>query len=298
MNTIIPSNKENLPGHLSFFRNKGFEQNLPSGVSVLHGGSINQVFLIDVSGQKQVVKYNSRKDLPGLFEAEEQGMKFLRDNSEFFVPKVLTQYTCNDFSLLALEYFESTESPSFQFWYDSGRKLAALHRKSSSWFGFENDNYFADIVVDNQPSADWVDFYILRRLEPLIRLNVDEGRISTATIRLVERMYKKLDDIFPGEVPALLHGDLWSGNFLKGVNAQAALIDPAVYFGHREMDLAMTTLFGGFEAGFYEGYEEHFPLEKDWRKRAGIAQLFPLLYHSYKFGGQYITRVKEVVAVF
>ena len=295
---MTQQNKEEFPDYLSFLFNSGFELNLPSGVRVLNGGSINRVFLLEQANRKLVIKYNSKVDLPGLFEAEAQGLNFLREHSRFTIPGILFQFTGKDFSFLVLEYLDSTNQVQKDFWYEAGRKLALMHRNTEDFFGFISDNYFADIPQDNQPTADWIDFLILRRLEPLIRLNADEGRISSLTIKSVEKMYKRLDEIFPKEQPALLHGDLWSGNFLFSKNGDAALIDPAVYYGHREMDLAMTLLFGGFDSVFYSSYEEHFPLEKSWRSRVELNQLYPLLFHSWKFGGSYIPQVKEIVSVF
>jgi len=292
-----PSNKE-LPSFLSFFLQTGFENQLPDHVVPLSGGSINQVYLVRNGTQKIVVKYNRNPEFPGLFEAENDGLKTLAENSDFLMPKHTEAYTFGDTQLLSMEYIESAQEESSTFWETFGLLLAKLHGVSNSFFVYNRDNYFASLVQVNQPSAHWVDFLILRRLEPLVRLNADEGRISKLTIRSVEGLYKQLDSIFPPEPPALLHGDLWSGNFLKSKTGIPSLIDPAVYFGHREMDMAMTLLFGGFNEAFYRSYQESFPLEKDWRKRAGIAQLYPLLFHAYKFGGNYIAEVKKVVADF
>lgn len=287
-----------LPSFLSFFSHPGFENQLPDHVVPLYGGSINQVYLVRNGTQKIVVKCNRNPGLPGLFEAEKDGLKTLADNSDFLIPKFTEAYALGNLQLLSMEYIESAEQETSAFWESFGLHLANLHRVSNSFFGYDSDNYFASLVQDNQPSAHWVDFLILRRLEPLVRLNVDEGRISKLTIRSIEGLYKQLDSIFPPEPPALLHGDLWSGNFIRSKTGIPALIDPAVYFGHREMEMAMTLLFGGFNEAFYRVYEESFPLEKDWRKRAGIAQLYPLLFHAYKFGGNYIAEVKKVVADF
>jgi protein-ribulosamine 3-kinase len=284
--------------YLSFFKTQGFEQKLPAHVISLQGGSINQVYLVSHPGGKEVVKYNRSNNLPGLFEAEKNGLNALSANSFFVIPKVNAVYSFERVHLLSIEYIENSGFADVHFWEEFGKKLANMHRKTDTYFGYECDNYFAAILQDNQPSPDWVDFLILRRLEPLVRLNVDEGRISKLTIRSIENLYKKLDSIFPKEAPAFLHGDLWSGNFLKTKSSGPALIDPAVYYGHREMDLAMTLLFGGFDPAFYRSYEEHFPLEKGWKQRVSIAQLYPLLFHSYQFGGNYIKEVKDIVSVF
>ena len=108
----------------------------------------------------------------------------------------------------------------------------------------------------------------------------------------------KLARHFPIEPPALLHGDLWSGNFLISSNGQAAIYDPAVYYGHREMDIGMTKLFGGFDQRFYDAYNATYPLEKDWEKRLQVTQLYPLLVHAVLFGGHYISQVREIIKQF
>ena len=118
------------------------------------------------------------------------------------------------------------------------------------------------------------------------------------TVLSFERFYKKLDEIFPVEPPALIHGDLWVGNFMVGELGEAILIDPAIYFGHREMDLAMSQLFGGFDRQFYESYHKYFPLEKDWQKRIDYCNLYPLMVHVNLFGGGYTGSVKSILQRF
>jgi fructosamine-3-kinase len=145
--------------------------------------------------------------------------------------------------------------------------LAALHQPTFETFGWEHDNYMGSVPQLNTPDRDWTSFFIHRRLEPLVQQCLSKGLLTAKEHGLFEKLYERLPQLFDdGETPALLHGDLWSGNYLCSHEAEPVLIDPAVYYGHRCMDLAMTTLFGRFDKRFYEAYAHHFPLPKNyWR---------------------------------
>jgi fructosamine-3-kinase len=138
-------------------------------------------------------------------------------------------------------------------------------------------------------------FYAFNRLLPLIRLAYDQQIVEKSMVQQVEALCKQLPQLFPVEPPALLHGDLWSGNFMVGSNGRACVYDPAVYYGHREMDLAMTRLFGGFDTRFYYAYQAVYPLQPEWQQRIGICQLYPLLVHLVLFGGNYYGSIKEIL---
>ena len=126
----------------------------------------------------------------------------------------------------------------------------------------------------------------------------DAGDFSATDIRDADLFCNNLKTIFPSEPPSLLHGDLWAGNYMIISSGYAAIFDPAVYCGHREMDIGMTKLFGGFDQRFYDAYNETYPLEKQWQKRLPITQLYPLLVHAVLFGGHYISNVKDIVKQF
>ena len=143
-----------------------------------------------------------------------------------------------------------------------------------------------------------MEFFIEGRLEKQIALAKNSGAIDSATVQQFNRLYNKLPEIIPEEKPSLIHGDLWNGNFMTGADGKAWLIDPAVYYGHREMDLAMTKLFGGFSTDFYESYNETFPLQKGFNNRVDIHNLYPLLVHVNLFGGGYLHEVKNILSRF
>ena len=185
-----------------------------------------------------------------------------------------------------------------RFWSLFGEQLARLHHVSAPTFGLDHDNYIGSLPQKNTHSPVWSNFFIQQRLEPQVRLAGEKGLLSPSAIRQFEQLYQVLPELFPPEVPSLLHGDLWSGNFLCDEKGNPVLIDPAVYFGHRSMDLAMTTLFGGFGQPFYEAYHYHFPLPANYRQQWEIANLYPLLVHLNLFGESYTGSILHTIQRF
>jgi fructosamine-3-kinase len=172
-----------------------------------------------------------------------------------------------------------------------------LHRFGASSFGFERDNYIATLVQHNQPLDDWPRFYVERRLEPQLALAVDQGRVSRAISAGFPRLFARIEQLCgPREAPARLHGDLWGGNALADERGQPVLIDPAVYGGHREIDLAMMQLFGGFGADCFAAYDEHHPRAAGHAERVPLYQLYPLMVHVNLFGGSYVAGVERALS--
>jgi fructosamine-3-kinase len=151
------------------------------------------------------------------------------------------------------------------------------------------------LAQSNSKESDWAQFFIKHRLEPQVKMAVDSGFTFSSSF---DHIYKILDKEVPKAPPALIHGDLWSGNFMVDANDSPVLIDPAAYFGHRETDIAMTTLFGGFSSSFYDFYNSAFPLESDWQERIGLHNLYPLLVHVNLFGSGYVNQVNQVLRKF
>ncbi|RLD39817.1 MAG: ketosamine-3-kinase, partial [Bacteroidetes bacterium] len=200
-------------------------------------------------------------------------------------------------SFLILNFIQSAEMQD-EFWDDFGQKLASLHRHSQKNFGLDHDNYIGSLSQSNKFHKSWADFFREERLEAQVKLARDNGRMGREMVNTFSRFYAKLDELFPKEPPALLHGDLWSGNFMVNQNGLAVIIDPAVYYGHREMDLAMSQLFGGFDASFYDAYQRNFPLENGWQQRLDYYNLYPLMVHVNLFGGSYLESVKRILVRF
>ncbi len=159
-------------------------------------------------------------------------------------------------------------------------------------FGLERDNFIATIPQSNKPHSTWASFYRAERLEPLVRLAVDKQLLTDDAASVFDRLFERLPDLVGlAEPPARLHGDLWNGNSLTGLRGEPWFIDPAVYGGHREMDLAMMHLFGGFGPKVFAAYDEAFPLADGHGDRVALYQLYPLLVHVHLFGGGYASAV-------
>jgi fructosamine-3-kinase len=264
------------------------------------GGSINSAFQILTKLNKRWFgKFNNAVQFPGLFIKESNGLDLLRSLSPIRVPATILCTEVEGIQVLLLEWIDEGLRTD-DFWRRFGQQLALQHRVSQAapavtssaprsvlTFGLGEDNYMGALIQNNTPTPTWEEFFRDHRLEPQVRLAADKSLLDSAACRQFEKLYPRLPDFFPPEPPSLLHGDLWSGNFLCDADGQPVLIDPAVYFGHRNMDLAMTTLFGGFEPAFYETYNDIYPFPKNYLQAWEIANLYPLLIHLNLFGPAY-----------
>ena len=221
----------------------------------------------------------------------------LASAGEIPVPEVVFSGTHNEVAYLVLKFIEST-SRKVHFWDDFGRRLARLHKHKAKHFGLDQDNYIGSLPQSNRKHDNWTSFFIKERLEFQVKLAGDQGKINRETIKAFERFYQKIEEIFPEEPASLVHGDLWGGNYMVNENGSAVIIDPAVYYGLREMDLGMSKLFGGFSTEFYEAYHDEYPLEKDWEQRLDYCNLYPLMVHVNLFGGGYLNSVKSILRRF
>jgi protein-ribulosamine 3-kinase len=260
----------------------------------LSGGCINNVCLLKTNFGDFCLKYNRSSAFPGMLESEAKGLLLLKEADEIRVPGVICTGSRDAYSYLLLEFI-SPGTPGKEMMANFGRSLARLHRHSADFFGGDHDNFMGSLPQSNRKHSDWISFFIEERLEKQVMLAQSSGFLSNEISGCFGRLYKRLDSIFPKENPSLLHGDLWGGNYLVAETGKACLIDPAVYFGHREIDIAMTTLFGGFGNSFYTSYHEEFPLEKGWKDRLDIFNLYPLLIHLNLFGSGYLNQIESVV---
>jgi fructosamine-3-kinase len=265
-------------------RSAGVEITSPLQFRATGGGSINNAYHITTSQHQQwFCKINEANRFPDLFVLERQGLALLGAAGMIRVPRVIACEVIAGKQVLVLEWIDQG-LPSDDFWKTFGRQLAGLHQVTNTNFGLSTHNYMGALHQSNTPSPDWVEFFRDQRLQPQVKLAVDNGLMDAREVIRFQRLYKALDSIFEKEPPSLLHGDLWSGNFLCDEKSHPVLIDPAVYFGHRSMDLAMTTLFGGFEHSFYEAYAWHYPFPLNHRQQWDICNLYPLLIHLNLFG--------------
>jgi protein-ribulosamine 3-kinase len=266
--------------------------------SSVGGGSINETWRISWPGHQAFCKINSATKFPRLFKKEKLGLEFIQKHERIKSASVIDCFETSDEQVLILGWIEEGER-SQSFWKKFGEHLAALHSEWNERFGFEEDNYMGSVPQQNQWSARWTEFFISQRLEPLISKCSQQRLLSIDLIRQFERLYDVLPSVFDDkQKPALVHGDLWSGNFMCNKNSEPVLIDPAVYFGHPSVDLGMTTLFGGFAKEFYDAYHYHSPFPTNHREQWEICNLYPLLIHLLLFGRSYLGQIERIVNEF
>lgn len=263
----------------------------------VHGGDINEAYLLYSTNRKYFLKVNQSSKYPGMFEKESVGLNALWTNGNLFVPHVIKNGIVQDQQYLLLEWIE-TGKPTADFWEAFGAGMALLHKQPQSNFGWEHDNYIGSLPQKNTKHKLWDLFYTECRIMPLVMQLGDTGVFDRNDISAAELFCKSAQQLFPGESPALLHGDLWSGNFMINQKGSAAIFDPAVYYGHREMDIGMTKLFGGFDERFYHAYNEVYPLEQNWKQRLPLTQLYPVLVHALLFGGHYVQNARAIIKNF
>lgn len=262
--------------------------------TILSGGDINEARLLETAAGPVFLKMNSRPAAAAMLEAEAKGLKQLTKANVLRTPLVLGLGQAGGFAFLLLEYI-SEGRPGPNFWEDFGAGLAALHRVSNELFGLSYDNFIGSLPQGNNRQERWATFYIGERLQPQVKQALAAGLLWDGAERQFDSLYEHISDVCPDEPSALIHGDLWSGNFLVGPNSQPVLIDPSVCFAHREMDLAMSRLFGGFAPAFYQAYQESFPTAAGLEDRLDIYQLYYLLVHVNLFGGGYSQSVRQVI---
>jgi fructosamine-3-kinase len=258
------------------------------------GGDISSAYRLSDGSRNYFLKVNDAASYPGMFAKEAGGLNALNENSSLVVPQMLKHGVSGQQQYLLMEHLERG-APAKNFWEDFGSALADMHQRKQSYFGWDEDNYIGSLPQTNTRHEYWNSFFADCRLMPLVKKLHSSGAFSSTDVSLAERLCAKLDHLFPQEPPALLHGDLWSGNYLITSSGKAAIFDPAVYCGHREMDIGMTLLFGGFEARFYDAYHEAYPLQAGWRDRVQLTQLYPLLVHAVLFGGHYVGSTRHIL---
>jgi fructosamine-3-kinase len=265
-----------------------------SRFEAISGGDVNRTFCLFTDKNTYFLKVNDAILYPRMFEREADGLNALRENCLLKIPQVIKQGVAGNHQYLLLEWIEK-EMPLADTWEHFGIGLAKMHKQPQSFYGWGCDNYIGRLPQCNDKHNSWSEFYTQCRIMPMATHLYNLGAFSNSDIKAAEKFCGRFDELFPKEQPSILHGDLWGGNYLITNNGQAALIDPAVYCGHREMDIGMTKLFGGFDQRFYEAYNEYYPLEKGWQHRLSLTQAYPLLVHAVMFGGHYVRNVKEVL---
>jgi fructosamine-3-kinase len=263
--------------------------------SRVHGGCINESYRWESSAGPLFVKIAPAEQL-AMFESEAEGLQELASAEGVRVPRALACGTADECAFLALEWIDlagSVSAASRQL----GEQLARQHRAGAAQFGWHRDNAIGSTPQINTRTSSWVTFFREHRLRYQLDLaarNGYRGRLQEQGRELLER----LDDFFVDHEPqpSLLHGDLWGGNFGVDASGTPVIFDPAVYYGDREADLAMTRLFGGFSASFYSAYEAAWPLADGARERVALYNLYHVLNHLNLFGSGYQAQAESMIA--
>lgn len=257
------------------------------------GGCINNTVKLETDKATFFIKWNENAD-DDLFEKEERGLKLLHRSGTLATPKVLGRGRADMKNFLLQEYVQRS-APCSDFWEIFGKGLASMHQNTSDKYGLDHDNHIGRLPQKNEYRDNWIDFFIDNRLEVQLGLALYNDHIDQAFAKKFRKIYAQLPGLLPDEPASLLHGDLWSGNFMVGTDGKPFIYDPAVYYGHREMELAFTRLFGGFDAEFYRSYQEVYPLEPGFEERIDIYNLYPLLVHVNLFGTSYLAGVERTI---
>jgi fructosamine-3-kinase len=263
--------------------------------SAAAGGDINRAERMTLAdGRELFVKH--RPGAPaGMYAAEAGGLAWLAEAGALRIPAVVAVGDERPPRFLALEWTPPGR-PAAGHDEALGRGLAALHRAGPAAFGLAEDNFIGSLPQRNGLAGSWPDLYGERRLEPVARMAVEAGTLHAAFLSGVERLRARLPDLCgPPEPPARLHGDLWGGNAMTDAGGLPVLVDPAVYGGHREVDLAMMRLFGGFAAAVFAAYAEAHPLAAGHQDRVELYQLYPVLVHVVLFGGGYARSAERIL---
>jgi fructosamine-3-kinase len=259
----------------------------------LSGGDINEVFKLETNKVNFCIKLNDAVLYPEMFEKEARGLNELRKSS-FRVPEVISTGSYNEYAFLILEFIDA-RPPKDNFWKQFAENLANLHSIHNDSFGWEEDNYIGTLVQTNRSNYSWSQFLYKERLSPMVKKALDKGLMNSQDLFYLEKIHGLTEELYGTSKASLIHGDLWSGNYMSDENGAPVLIDPAVYYGHPDMDIAMTRLFGGFDDKLYSLYSEIVKQDKDWDVRTKICKLYPLLVHVNLFGGYYVQQYRDLV---
>ena len=276
--------------HISKVTEKEFFVNSHRSVS---GGCINQGYAVTDGNCSYFVKLNSASEVV-MFEAEALGLKQLQTTASIRVPKPICWGIAASSAYIVLEWLE-LGSGGNSSWQEMGRQLAAMHTHTSSQgFGWEMNNTIGSTPQINTWTTDWAEFYAKHRLGYQFQLAKRRGGHFPQQERLLAVIPQLLAQHLPQ--PSLVHGDLWGGNAAFTTSREPAIFDPATYYGDREVDVAMTELFGGFPAAFYRGYNEVFPLGSGYEQRKILYNLYHILNHFNIFGGSYESQANRMIS--
>lgn len=265
-----------------------------SAYQSLSGGDISSAYLLQTPAKNYFLKVNDKPSALDMFRTEQKGLLAIENTGTIAVPHVHLVDTYNGKSFLLMDFIES-KRPDTSDYQRLGTQLAKLHQCTQSDFGFSNDNFIGSLPQSNRRHTDWAEFYWFERISPQLQLALENRLINAKEIPTEEKAIDVFNDIFGDIKPSLLHGDLWSGNFLIATDGTPYLIDPAAYYGHSVVDIAMSRLFGGFGASFYDAYYKIIPKTENHTHQIELYQLYFLLVHLNLFGSGYYSGVLSIL---
>lgn len=265
-----------------------------SGFQFSGGGCINYGGKLFTSKGIFFLKWNDLARFPGMLEMEWLGLQLLKNAGAVRTPDLICHGTAKGSQYLLMEFVESAPRTE-GFWKIFGEQLAALHLCKGLHYGLDHDNFIGSLPQRNQRHNSWIEFFIEERLAVQLEIYL-KNRTGTKGIKpKFENLFRKLPSLLVVENPSLVHGDLWSGNLITDAKGGPCLIDPAVYYGNREVDIAMTKLFGGFNYDYIESYNAVYALENGFEERAALYNLYPLMVHVNLFGESYLSQVVPIL---
>ena len=268
------------------------------GCSRVGGGCIANACRLETDDAPLFLKYGDAQ-VARTFPGEAAGLEAMRAaESPLTIPAVIDRAGPDEDrpGFLVMEWVE-TGTKSSDFWEDFGQGLAQMHRHAHEQYGFEQDNFIGRLPQQNEWTEAWPVFFRTQRLEPQVRMARERDRWQKQWTDALKALYRRLPDLLP-ETPeaSVLHGDLWKGNYMVTAAGDPAIIDPAAYYGHREADLAMTELFGGYQDRFYDAYLEAWPLAPGYDTRKDVYNLYHLINHLNLFGAGYASAVEGILS--
>ncbi|NNF36132.1 MAG: phosphotransferase [Saprospiraceae bacterium] len=266
----------------------------PFDLTPVPGGDINEAFLVTSGDQEFFIKYHCGSYASDMFDKELVGLDLINKAVPGFAPQAHSIINDGDHALLIMEYLKAVHKGS-DCGLDLGQRLAEMHQYESEHYGLESGNYIGSLTQKNDYADSISEFMAQSRFQPQLQMARDRGYLIKSEIPSLDRMERVLNEIIPEEKPCLVHGDLWGGNYLCVGNGKAMIIDPAVAYAHRELDIAMSRLFGGFDDKFYNSYNDTYPLAPGWENRIDLFQLYYLLVHLNLFGTSYKGSVMRIL---
>ena len=281
---------------------KIFQELLDSGftftensLSYYSSGQAGSIYTLTKGEISLLAKVYAQSDGYNRMTAEAEGLRILRQTNTVNIPEIYFSDQLNSGSLLIMEYLKSGRQQKKSM-SQLGTQLAQLHLSATeSYFGLNRNNYIGALDQFNEPYKKWSAFYFKCRLQPQIDMAISSGLLPRDTISSEDDWIEIIDEIYPKEQPSLIHGDLWGGNVVTDVTGSPFLIDPAVAYSHRELDIAMSKLFGGFTEDFYAAYHEVYPLAEGFYERIELSQLYYLLVHVNLFGNSYVSQTRTLL---